>query len=146
MTLETSRKILKIAGILTIIAGIATLAIGILSIAMGGVATTMPEAEVDEQVQTGIIAILAGGALGVIGGIMSLVEGSFCVSASKTGKHATGAWIFSIIGLILCVVESVSTIKGGVANTSDIVSIIVGIILNVLVFVAAKNVKNATNI
>ena len=146
MTLETSRKILKIAGILTIIAGIATLAIGILSIAMGGVATTMPEAEVDEQVQTGIIAILAGGALGVIAGIMSLVEGSFCVSASKTGKHATGAWIFSIIGLILCVVESVSTIKGGVANTSDIVSIIVGIILNVLVFVAAKNVKNATKI
>lgn len=146
MTLETSRKILKIAGILTIIAGIATLAIGILSIAMGGVATTMPEAEVDEQVQTGIIAILAGGALGVIAGIMSLVEGSFCVSASKTGKHATGAWIFSIIGLVLCVVESVSTIKGGVANTSDIVSIIVGIILNVLVFIAAKNVKNATKI
>ena len=146
MTLETSKKILKIAGILTIIAGIATLAIGILSIAMGGVATTMPEAEVDEQVQTGIIAILAGGALGVIAGIMSLVEGSFCVSASKTGKHATGAWIFSIIGLVLCVVESVSTIKGGVANTSDIVSIIVGIILNVLVFIAAKNVKNATKI
>ena len=113
---------------------------------MGGVATTMPEAEVDEQVQTGIIAILAGGALGVIAGIMSLVEGSFCVSASKTGKHATGAWIFSIIGLVLCVVESVSTIKGGVANTSDIVSIIVGIILNVLVFIAAKNVKNATKI
>ena len=146
MTLETSRKILKIAGILTIIAGIATLAIGILSIAIGGVATTMPEAEVDEQVQTGIIAILAGGALGVIAGIMSLVEGSFCVSASKTGKHATGAWIFSIIGLVLCVVESVSTIKGGVANTSDIVSIIVGIIINVLVFIAAKNVKNATSI
>ena len=146
MTLETSRKILKIAGILTVIAGIATLAIGILSIAMGGVATTMPEAEVDEQVQTGIIAILAGGALGVIAGIMSLVEGSFCVSASKTGKHATGAWIFSIIGLVLCVVESVSTIKGGVANTSDIVSIIVGIIINVIVFIAAKNVKNATKI
>lgn len=146
MTLETSKKILKIAGILTIIAGIATLAIGILSIAMGGVATTMPEAEVDEQVQTGIIAILAGGALGVIAGILSLVEGSFCVSASKTGKHATGAWIFSIIGLVLCVVESVSTIKGGVANTSDIVSIIVGIIINVLVFIAAKNVKNATSI
>ena len=146
MTLETSKKILKIAGILTIIAGIATLAIGILSIAIGGVATTMPEAEVDEQVQTGIIAILAGGALGVIAGILSLVEGSFCVSASKTGKHATGAWIFSIIGLVLCVVESVSTIKGGVANTSDIVSIIVGIIINVLVFIAAKNVKNATSI
>lgn len=146
MTLETSKKILKIAGILTVIAGIATLAIGILSIAIGGVATTMPEAEVDEQVQTGIIAILAGGALGVIAGIMSLVEGSFCVSASKTGKHATGAWIFSIIGLVLCVVESVSTIKGGVANTSDIVSIIVGIIINVLVFIAAKNVKNATSI
>ena len=37
-------------------------------------------------------------------------------------------------------------IKGGVANACDIVSIIVGIILNVLVFIAAKNVKNATSI
>ena len=60
--LDSSRKILKIIGIITIIGAVFTLLGGVLMIAGGGaVGVTSPEVQTDPDLQTGIGALIVGG-------------------------------------------------------------------------------------
>ena len=103
MSLETSKKILKVSGFLAI----------------------------------------TGGILAIIGGIISLFEGGTSLSAAKAGKHATAAWVFALVGLIGSILRGLSYILKKQLTQTITISIILAIVLSLIIFIAAGNVKRA---
>ena len=141
--LETSRKILKIVGILTIIGAVLSLITGVLLLAGGGYASAnLPEAQTDPDTQTGIGAMFAGGIFIIIAGIFSLVSGIISVKASKQNKYGKIAWIFAIIGAVLAVLRGFSSVSSN-PGLSSIAGALLNIALNVMIFFAANTIKTA---
>ncbi|MBR5407267.1 MAG: hypothetical protein IKX95_05010 [Lachnospiraceae bacterium] len=135
MNFETSRKILKIAGILSIIGGAIGLLVGILAVAGGGILAGYGEG--DDQT-SGAIVLIAGVVL-LISGIVSLIEGICSTRAAKDTSKIMPAWIFAIIGLIF---NGLSFIMNVVqSGFSSALSGIASIAFSVLIFLAANTIK-----
>ena len=133
MNIETSKKILKIAGILSIIGGVISILVGILATAGGGILAGIGEAE--DQGEGAMVAIV--GVIVLIAGIISLIEGIFSTRAAKDTSKIKPAWIFAIIGLVSNGISFVSGIvQGGSAGTG-----IVSVAFSVLIFIAANSIK-----
>ena len=140
--LETSKKILKVIGILTIIGGILTVLGGVLMMVGGGAATGMEEAATDPDLQTGIAAVIGVGIVLLISGIVNLISGIVSVKASKDGKYGKIAWIFAILGIIGSIATAVSNLTSNF-TVSNLLSSLISVILSVMIFFAAQTVKNA---
>ena len=141
--LDSSRKILKIVGIVTIIGAVFTLIGGLLMVVGGGaIGVASPEVQTDTDLQTGVGALIAGGAIVIISGIVSLISGIVSVKASKENRYGKPAWIFAIIGIVLAVINGVSSISSGVTFTG-ILSVLLNIALNVMIYFAANTIKTA---
>ncbi len=144
MTLEQARKILKVAGIITIIGAIISLIMGILVVyGSGDVALTDPEVKTDADYQEMVgYFIISGIALG-IAGVCSLIEGVFSILASKNGKYGKICWIFSIISVVTSLYHGIANLFKGEFKWSNLLSLLVSLALNALVLVAANTVKTA---
>ena len=141
MSIGTSKKILKIFGILGIIMGILALAGGVLALFGGGVAGMKLNPETVTDQEAGVVALLfGGGIIFLITGFISLIEGIFSVRAAKDSSKIMPAWIFAILGLISGVVSLVSSFK---ADLPTIVGGVISILINVLIFVAANTIKKS---
>lgn len=140
--LETSKKILKIIGILTIIGAVLSLIGGILMMAGGGAATGMEEAATDTDLQNGIAAMIGVGIVIVISGIINLISGIVSVKASKDGKYGKIAWIFAILGIIGALINGVSNLTSSF-SFSTLLSTLISLALSAMIFFAAKTVKTA---
>ena len=135
MNVETSKKILKVFGIIDIIFGIIGILVGILALAGGGVLATADAS----MAETAGLALVAG-VIMVIAGIVSLLQGIFSVRAAKDTSKIMPAWIFAIIGLVTSAVQLISNFgKGGGSIGSGIVSVAI----SALIFVAANSIKKA---
>ena len=147
ISIDTSKNILKIFGIIGIIFGILTLLGGLL-VLLGG------------SILAGIISIfgevlgsLAGGiaviaALSIIlSGVVTLLEGIFSVNASKNENKIMPAWIFAILGLISAILGLISAIIGmfseSGAEASTLISPVLTLIINGSVFMAANTIKKS---
>ena len=113
MKLETSRKVLRITGILTIIGGVITIASGLMVIFMGNAATQMPDFASNLQLQNGSAALLEGGGDEIFSGILSLLEGGASYSAGKHGKHTTAAYVFALLGMIEAILQGCVLVRAG---------------------------------
>ena len=142
MTLETSRKILKISGILAIICAVFVIITAIAIFGVGGLAATNTEVQAYENAAEGIAGMLIGGILALVSGIIALIEGIISVKASKNNKFGNAAWIFAIIGLISSVVSSINGIMSD-ASASGIVSAVLSVAISVLILLAAGKVREA---
>ena len=131
MTVETSSKILKIFGILSIIGGILGIILGILALLGGGLVAT-------DDAETGGLVIVAGIVL-IVSAIVSLIEGIFAVRAAKDHSKINPAWVLALISLIMGAISAVVSLSNGGSVTSSIPSIL----FSILVFVAANNIKKA---
>ena len=135
MSLETSRKVLKISGILAIIFGCLGLLLGILAFAGG----TMIAVDGSEEAETAGIA-LAGGIILLVSGIIALLEGIFSLRAAKDSSKIMPAWIFAILGLISGAGGVISSFSN---EESSVGSAIASLAISVLVFVAANTIKKS---
>lgn len=143
MNLETSRSILRICGILTIAAGVLTVLDGIMSMFLGGAAAQVPEAVADQEMHSGITVLLVSGGSALVTGLIYLIEGYLSYSAGKTGEHAGGAYFFAILGLIGAALNLVSLLFRNIFAWQTIVYGILSLLLSLMLFLAAKKVKES---
>lgn len=108
-----SQKVLKVFGILELISGI-----------------------------LGVIGALMGGASAVswTSAVVSLLAAYLLLTAAKDASKIGGAWIFVLVGLILSIAELAFAVSGG-GDKVTIIAAVIAIVLNLIVFLAANNVK-----
>lgn len=139
MTLDTSKKILKIMGILCIIFGAITIISAALLLVGGkaAVASGQVAASADD-----LRALTIGSVFALIAGLVTFLQGIFSTRAAKDFSKIQPAWIFAVIGLVVSVIDAA---YGIVKNTSGntIVTAAISIALSVLVFAAANNIKKS---
>ena len=144
MELSTAKKILKVAGILSIIEGIFVLILGLLAVfGSGYAAQNMPEMQTNPDYQTAAGVLIVGSIALIIGGIFTIVQGGFSVAASKNGKHAMTALVLAIITLVSSIYSNVQNFTSSGVNTSGIISLILSIIISLLICFAANTVRVA---
>ena len=139
MSLKTSQTVLKVTGVLTIALSIFIVVLGVISMVLGITAGNTSEAIIDNDVAVGAVVLLFAGIAFIIYGCISLVEGIISVIASRNSKFGTAALVFAILGLISCVCSSISSFSSD--GSKALISIIIGLAINILVFVAAKTVR-----
>ena len=140
MNLNTSKMILKVAGIFSIIFGILGIIGGMMAILGGsflgyGVATGEVANSQDMAIGIGALGVL--GLLILIAAIVGLLSGIFSVKASNDISKIMPAWVFSLIGLILSIPGLISAIS---AN-NQVWSNVVAVAINALIFIAANTIK-----
>ena len=138
MTVETSRKILKVVGIHGIIfgvifalGGVLLLSGGSLAQQAGGISLTPEELKV----------MKLGGIASAVLGLSTLLEGIFSVRAAKDFSKIMPAWVFALISLIFNAVDAIWSIIQS-AEVRTIVSAAFSIALSILVLGAANKIKN----
>ena len=139
MNFETCKKILRIAGILTIISAVLTLLFAIAGIAAGGAAVSNPGIEADPELQQNVGLAIAGSIILLLAAALGLVEGIVCYRAGKSGKKraATVAMFLAVLSTIMYIANQLRSAPQG----TNIVSVIINIVLNVLVIYAAYVVR-----
>ena len=139
MSLETSRKVLKISGILSIIFGVLGIIMGILVFTTGGMIATSVDMGVEDNAMVAGIS-LAGGIMAVIAGIIALIEGIFSLRGAKDSTKIMPAWVFAIIGLIFGVINLIGSFGNG---ASSIFSNVISLLISALIFAAANTIKRS---
>lgn len=137
MSVQTSKSILKVLGIVDIVMGVLVLLFSALTFAGGGLLASgvVPMDQVEAGV-SGSLVFVAGGAM-LLMGAFSLVEGILSRRAANDPSKAQPAFVFAIISLVLAAGNMIWAIVGGGSPVSGLVS--VGI--NVLLVMAANTVR-----
>ncbi len=144
MELSTAKKILKVAGILSIVGGILVLILGLLAVfGSGYAAVEMPEAQTDPEYQTAAGVLLLGSVALVLSGIFTLIQGGVSVAASKNGKYATAALVFAVLSLISTLYNNIKNFSQQGVTGSSIVSLIIAVAISALICYAANTVRVA---
>ena len=137
MSVQTSKTVLKVLGIVDIILGVLVLLGSVLALAGGGLLASgaVPMDQVEAGV-SGSLVLVAGGAMLVMG-CFSLAEGILARRAAKDPSKAQPALVFAVISLVLAAGNMIYAIVGGGAPVSGLVSVAV----NVLLVMAANTVR-----
>lgn len=148
MNLNTSKMILKVFGIISIIFGIIGIVAGILAIAGGaliGAGAAAGEVTASSEMAGGVALLGFGGLLIIIGSVVELLSGIFSVKASNDISKIMPAWWFALISLVMGIVNIIVMVvqKSQATNTSNIVSAVIGLLISILIFVAANTIKKA---
>lgn len=92
------------------------------------------------------ILVLVGMFMGQGGGsrvasvVVSLLSAYLLLAAAKDASKIMGAWWITLLDLILSVFEVMFAFNGG-ADGQVVVGTVLGVVLNLIVFLAANNVK-----
>ena len=130
MSLKTSKLILKIFGIFSIICGVFLIILGVM-VLVGASQLSPAEIASDPSLSAGV----SGMALFFVLGLISLLEGIFSIRGAKDASKIMPAWIFAIIGVIAAVV---GLFTGGSMGGS-----ISSLIVNIVIFIAANKIKKS---
>ena len=146
MSIQNAKSTLKILGILSVILGILGVIMGIGLVLGGGlfgadtlasgVATTPQDVD-NVSLVTGMVM-----AMGIFAAVCSFIDvllGIFSVRASKDFSKIGPAYIFSIIALVLSVISLFMNFAE--FNLSTLISALPSIVFSVVLFLAAKTVK-----
>lgn len=151
MTLDASKKILKVFGIITIIFSILGIIVGILlivGISVLGIITATVDVQSNVNLAPAVGVISIFGLVALIGSIVDLISGICSVKASNDISKIMPAWVFALLGLIFDVIGVISFFlqkrpEGEAVTPANIVGLIIGIAISALIFIAANNVKKA---
>ena len=151
MSLEGSKKFLKVIGIINIVFGIIGIIGGVVAIAGGGllgIGAASGEAAVSASelkgMQVGIGLAVFGGLFILVASVINVVEGCFDVKASKDISKIMPAWVFAVIGLILCAYSVFKFVsKQDFSDVSSNLSVAFDVLISVLTFFAANTIKKA---
>ena len=137
MTVETSRKILKVVGILGIILGVIVCLGGVLMLAGGSLVQQAGEISLTPEE---LKLMKLGGIASAVLGLITLLEGIFSVRAANDFSKIMPAWIFALISLIFNAVDAVWSIIQS-AEVRTIASAAFSIAISILVLGAANKIK-----
>ena len=137
MSVETSKSLLKVFGILDIIFGVLLLIFSAMTLAGGGLMASgvVPMDQVEAGVSS-VLVLVAGGAMLVLGGF-SLASGILSRRAANDPSKAQPAFVFAIIGLVLAALNLTLALTGGGSPVSAIVSVVI----NGLLVTAANTLR-----
>lgn len=130
MSLGTSKTILKIFGILDIILGAIVIILACLGFAGISLSSAEELAEVPD-LETGLAAM----AIILVLGLISLIEGIFSIRGAKNPAKIMPAWLFAIFGVISGI--------AGLFTGAKLGSSISTLIINIVIFIAANNIKKS---
>ena len=133
MSLNTSKLILKIFGIFSIICGVILIILGAM-VFIGASQLSPEEIAADPSLSAGV----SGMAIFFVLGVISLLEGIFSLRGAKDASKIMPAWIFAIIGVIAAVV---GLFTGGSMGGS-----VFSLIVNIVIFVAANKIRKSRNL
>ena len=137
MSVQSSKSILKVLGIIDIVLGVLVLLFSTLTLAGGGLLASgvVPMDQVEAGASTSLV-LVAGGAILLLGGF-SLAEGILSRRAANDPSKAQPAFVCAIISLVLASVNLISAIIGGGSPVSAITSVVI----NVLLVMAANTLR-----
>ena len=133
MSLNTSKLILKIFGIFSIICGVILIILGAM-VFIGASQLSPEEIAADPSLSAGV----SGMALFFVLGVISLLEGIFSLRGAKDASKIMPAWIFAIIGVIAAVI---GLFTGGSMGGS-----VFSLIVNIVIFVASNKIRKSRNL
>ena len=146
MSIQNAKSTLKVLGILSIILGILGVIMGIGLVLGGGLfgADTLMSGKVTTAEGADTVNLVTGMvmAMGIFVALSSLVDvilGIFSVRASKDFSKINPAYIFSIIALVLSVISLFMNFAE--FNLSTLISALPSIVFSIVLFLAAKTVK-----
>ena len=147
MSIQNAKSTLKILGILSVILGIFGVIAGLGLVAGGGLfgadtlmsgkVTTADGAETVSMV-TGMVMVM--GIFTAVSALVDVLLGVFSVRASKDFSKINPAYIFSIIALALSVISLL--LNFAEFNLSTVLSALPSIVFSVVLFLAAKTVRD----
>ncbi len=138
MSVESSKSVLKIVGIICIVLGVMGILGAILLLGGGGLAVAVSGG--DEELAAGGAIALAGGVVALLASIVRILEGFFSVKAAKDSSKIMPAWIFAVIGVVSHVISLLANLQSGF---SGILNSITGLAFSALVFIAANTIKKS---
>ncbi|MBR6840420.1 MAG: hypothetical protein IKM82_07500 [Oscillospiraceae bacterium] len=137
MSVDTSKTMLKVFGIVNMILGVMLLIFSAMTLAGGGLlASGVVPMDQAEAGVSGALVFGVGGAMLVLGAF-SLASGILSRRAAKDPGKAQPAFVFAIIGAVLAVPNLVLAITGG----GSPISAIVCLSINVLLVLAANTLR-----
>ncbi len=94
----------------------------------------------------GVVGIVLGGSVSAWTGVaVAAVSAYLLLAAAKDASKVMGAWVIVQVDLILAAIELVLAITDN-KGTEVVVGSVVAIILSLIEFIAANNVKKQTNL
>lgn len=144
MSLETCKKVLKISGIISIVFAVFFIILGFLALLGGGlIGSEITDANVTNESIIAFGAMLIIGLLLLLTGIIGLLEGIFSVRAANDSTKIMPAWIFSLISLVMGVINIITSITQQSSNKSSLVGTIISLLITILIFYAANTIKQS---
>lgn len=147
MSIQNAKSTLKILGILSIILGILGVIMGIGLVVGGGMfgADTLMSGQITTTDGANTVNLVTGMvmAMGIFAAVSAFVDvllGIFSVRASNDFSKIGPAYILSIIALVLSVISLFMNFAE--FNLSTLLSAIPSIVFSVVLFLAAKTVKD----
>ena len=139
MSVQTSKSMLKVFGILDVIFGVLLVIFSALAFTGGGLMASgaVPMDQAEAGVSSALVFV-AGGAMLVLGGF-SLASGILSRRAAKDPSKAQPAFVFAVISLVLAAINLTNAIVGSGSPVSAIVSVAI----NVLLVMAANTLRKA---
>ena len=139
MSVQTSKSMLKVFGILDVIFGVLLVIFSALAFTGGGLMASgaVPMDQAEAGVSSALVFV-AGGAMLVLGGF-SLASGILSCRAAKDPSKAQPAFVFAVISLVLAAINLTNAIVGSGSPVSAIVSVAI----NVLLVMAANTLRKA---
>ncbi len=135
MSFETSKMILKVFGVISVIFGALGTLVGLLiCVAATGMVMNPELGDANDFAFTIVPGIFV-----LVIGLIALIQGVLSIRGAKDSAKIMPAWVFSIIALVFGVVGLVLMISEG---ASGIVGSIVGVLIDCVVFYAANTIKN----
>ena len=137
-----SQKALLVISIIEIIFAVLALVVGVATGVLGGMAGVASlEGELTAtEAAYGSAGLALLSAVVIIEAVWSLLCGIFGVRAANDNQKIMIVWVFALIGVILGVVGLVSAIVNG-SFGQNAASLIVGLIVDVVLFWIANNIK-----
>ena len=137
MSVQTSKSMLKVFGILDVIFGVLLVIFSALAFTGGGLMASgaVPMDQAEAGVSSALVFV-AGGAMLVLGGF-SLASGILSCRAAKDPSKAQPAFVFAVISLVLAAINLTNAIVGSGSPVSAIVSVAI----NVLLVMAANTLR-----
>ena len=142
MERSSSQKALLVISIIEIVIAVLALFAGISTGLLGGVVGVagMQGELTASEVAAGTAGLAIISAMIIISAVWSLLCGIFGIRAANDNQKIMIVWVFAIIGVILGVVGIIYSIVNG-SFGQNALSMILGLIVDVLLFWIANNIK-----
>ena len=89
--------------------------------------------------------VQGGGALSWVSVLISLLAAYLLFAAAKDASKIMGAWLIDLVDLVLSVLSLILALNATEDKVVRIVGSLIAIVLNLIVFIAANNVKRQAN-